>query len=110
MGCAEYECCSDVDEPLTLVTEKIVVARKQHTCGECQELIPVGSKYEITTGMSDGRWLRYKTCLRCLGVRTDCFKCGWFYGRLREDFKDCNNFDYVDEPAKLWQLREASDE
>lgn len=63
-------------------------ARKEHYCCECSEPIPVGAKYERTTGLWDGRMGTYKTCLSCVEIRNH-FACdGWIYGRLWEDLRD----------------------
>ena len=78
-------CCplyNDGDGPScsTTVTPK---ARREHTCCECGETIPVGAKYERTSGIWDGSPECYKSCLSCVEIRNH-FSCGngWVFGEL----------------------------
>lgn len=58
-------------------------AKKQHTCCECHEDIPVGAQYEYTSGVWDGLADSFKTCLSCVEIRNH-FACrdGWTYGEV----------------------------
>ena len=85
-------CCplsgSEDAEAATFSSTTKPTARKPHECEECDEVIPVGSKYERTEGLWDGSWFTYKTCLSCVEIR-DHFACdGWLYGRLWRDLEE----------------------
>lgn len=62
-------------------------AKKPHRCCECREEIPVGAKYERTTGAWDGDFSTYMTCLSCVEIRNH-FACdGWIFGWLWDDLE-----------------------
>lgn len=62
-------------------------ARKEHYCGECAEVIAVGSVYEYVTGIWDGSAGTHKTCLSCVEIRNH-FACnGWTFGELWRDLE-----------------------
>lgn len=104
----EHSCYIDGDgDPPSVYSERLARAVMDYRCGECGEAIPRGTLYEYVKGLWDGCWSTHRTCLRCLGVRTDCFRGGWAFGALRDDFRECNGFDYVTEPEKLWQRKAA---
>jgi hypothetical protein len=86
-------CCYDYDPP-EFYRAVIRTARHAHRCCECGEEIAPGRKYECVTGKWDGRLDSFKTCARCVNVRTDFFKCGFLHGGLVESFFDCYDFDY----------------
>ena len=94
-------CCIDVDsEPGFRAFPTIRVARIEHKCNECSAVIAPGERYEsvkcLDTYSGAGRkWDTHKTCWFCLKVRNDYFECGWYYGMLREDFEECNGWDYA---------------
>ena len=44
-------------------------ARKQHQCCECHDTIPIGSKFEYTSGKWDGQIKAFKTCAYCAALR-----------------------------------------
>jgi hypothetical protein len=93
-------CCLDVDpsdSPTAGHTEERR-ARKEHTCCECGEAILKGERYEHVTGCWDGHWDTYRTCLPCAAIRRDFFPCGWYYGQMAEDFRECHGWDYRDVP------------
>lgn len=69
-------------------------ARKQHICYECGETINVGEKYEYVSGLWDGKWDHYKTCLICTKIADDYFDGCRVYGELAESFFECMGFDY----------------
>lgn len=84
-------CCplsgSDHDERATVSTTTKPTARKEHRCGECDEIIPIGAKYERTDGLWGCSWQTYKTCLSCVEIR-DHFACdGWNFEMLWEDLE-----------------------
>lgn len=77
-------------EPATFLETRIVKrARKQHVCSECGDFIPVGGSYQTASGMNDGDFWTYKTCLVCTEIRA-AFSCnGITYGGIFwEDFND----------------------
>lgn len=93
-------CCIDVGEAYELLRQDIRTARIPHRCGECQEEIRPGDRYEYAAGVYDGGWYTHRTCWRCLCVRRDFFSCGWIYENLREDFRECFGWDYVTGPTR----------
>jgi len=76
-------------------SDDVRTARVEHICGECSEAIKPGQRYEDFRGCWEGEWERHKTCAPCLGIRNDFFECGWNFGRIRHDFRECYGFDYV---------------
>lgn len=75
-----------------MYNEDIVKARKPHRCCECGLTIAKGEKYQVVSGMWDGRFDRIKTCMLCMetrekateGLRTgDCCDLPAF-GELRQ--------------------------
>ncbi len=48
-------------------------ARKAHRCCECRGAIPAGEIYRLASGLWDGGWDTYKTCLDCVEIE-DRFK------------------------------------
>lgn len=91
------ENCIYIDDydPATVHSTKTIRARKEHTCTECGETIKVGLLYEAVRGKWDGRWDYFKTCARCVLVRSDYF-VGWLYGGMVENFLEAHGFDYRD--------------
>lgn len=86
---------NDFDGPAFTET-KIVKARKQHLCCECQEYIEPGKQYECTSGLWDGSFSRFATCLPCMRIRKHYCPHGWIYGELRNTLIECLDFDYLD--------------
>lgn len=90
-------CCIDADDSCTLEHQVLRRARKRYTCGECDEPIEPGQRYERAKTLFDGSWSTHITCLPCVGIRRDFFPCGYYYGGMRQDFKDCLGWDYATE-------------
>lgn len=82
-------------DPPEVYSQVLRRARREHTCCECGETITPGDLYEVAKGKWDGDWNEYKTCARCVNVRTDYFR-GWFFGLMVEDFEATHGFDYRD--------------
>lgn len=59
---------SDCDLPDVYV-ERMVVARKQYGCVECQHRIFPGEKYQRIKGLWGGEWATYSTCECCARAR-----------------------------------------
>ncbi len=45
-------------------------AKSAHLCCECGGVIDAGNRYQYTSGVWDGQGASFKTCLRCVGVRS----------------------------------------
>jgi len=93
LGCACV--CSMDHEGADVSGTMIITARKKHTCCECGEAISPGERYEVISGLWEGSWDRYKTCLPCQRIRDDLCSCGYLFGGLREAIWEALGFDYV---------------
>ncbi len=86
-------CCplqgNDDGEGPSCFSECERVARKEHTCSECDEAITKGTRYHYESGIWEGVPGSYKTCLPCVEIRRH-FACeqGWLYGCLWSDLRD----------------------
>jgi len=65
-----YDCDGSVD----IGAVRWPKAKKEHRCEDCNEPIPVGSKYQRASGKYDGEFFDIKTCSVCVEVR-DAFTC-----------------------------------
>lgn len=95
--------CVDGGEAPSFYDEKIVKARKQHKCCECHKTIKKDEKYHFVSGMWEGGFDTYRTCLPCHGIRRDFFQCGFIFEKLWDDL--WNAFaenDDDDEHANDW--------
>jgi len=93
LGCS---CACTYDyEPADVYQAKEVKARKSHTCYECDGEIARGETHEVVSGLWDGSWSRYRTCLLCVRIRDDLCGCGFIFGALRETIREDFGFDYV---------------
>lgn len=90
------DCSCDIPascgEMLDCVVEKIKTARKEHTCCECLEKIQRGEKYEYISGIWDGHWQAYKTCLDCKSLRTVFFN-SWSFTEVWTYFEETFGYD-----------------
>lgn len=58
--------------------EKIVKARKEHTCCECQNKIFKNEVYSKVKGhWTDGGWQEFKTCIKCIEIRHEVSSQEW---------------------------------
>lgn len=86
-----YDCFCDYD-PATFYSREIRTARKQHQCEECSGKIFPGEKYEYVSGLWEGSFSVFKTCERCVDLRTwvknnvPCL-C-WAHGNMLDDCKE----------------------
>lgn len=90
------DCSVDHDLDTEMFRERVIKARKQHTCCECGDVIASGSLHELATGKCDGDFFSVRTCLPCSRIRADYCPGGWIYGELRERLHECLGFDYID--------------
>lgn len=82
-------CIDDGDAPAVFRSQDVARARKAYRCCECQREIPKGAPYRNESGLWDDRWEVYRICRLCLAIRRDRFNCGYVYGRMWEDLRDC---------------------
>lgn len=68
------------EPPRFSVTKESVVARKQHECCECEEPIVVGEKHQTCSGLWDGGFRTYRTCLHCAALRNEADADDWSEG------------------------------
>lgn len=73
MGACE---CYDA-EPIIVLKNKVVNARKKHQCDECGATIHVGIDYHYMTGVCDGEMITHHTCLFCHRVYRDLQGMGY---------------------------------
>jgi len=83
MECATVSTGYD-DGAATTLSEKIVTARKQHKCHECQRKIQPGERYENYVGLYVNVF-RHKTCLDCVSLRDVFFTYGYTYEAIWQD-------------------------
>lgn len=70
------------------------VAKKEHKCTECEEIIKPDEWYEYVSGKWESDFLVYKTCKDCLSVRDTFFCEGHCFGNIWEDLiKYINTLD-----------------
>ena len=76
---------TDYGEPLPEFHKaKIQMAKKNHKCCECKRTILPFEKYEYVSGMWEGDFLIFKTCIDCLDIRKEFFCDGWLYEGMKE--------------------------
>jgi len=91
-----------VDECVTLLRVTNPIARKSHTCMECNRDIPKGEKYYSENFVYEGDFSWHKTCDDCMSIRELFGGCGFMYTRVIRDLEDmidncggqifCNDF------------------
>lgn len=89
----EFECPCDIDidieDPVELIEQKIVKARKEHTCMECKGGINSGDKYEVQKYKSNGDFVIHRICSSCLEIREAYLNNGYYYGMIWENMREC---------------------
>lgn len=86
-----YDCACNYDSP-EFYHREIRKARKQHQCEECSGYILPGERYEHVRGKWNGDVDTFKTCERCVDLRTwvknnvPCL-C-WAHGNGTEDCRE----------------------
>lgn len=61
--------CADAESPSVMNTT-YRRARKEHRCRECRKMISIGARYEYISGVWSGHGESFKTCLRCVRLRS----------------------------------------
>ena len=85
VACCPLQGSDDGGPELSTTTHPL--ARKDHSCVECNSTIPKGAKHEVIKGLWEGRWDSYRTCLMCVEIR-DHFACeGWMFGQIWNDIE-----------------------
>lgn len=81
-------CSIDYDRP-EFYFENIRVARKEHTCCECDRIIKIKERYQSASGQWLGDFDVFKTCAHCMIGQIFLSKAcnGWQFGGLWEDLK-----------------------
>jgi hypothetical protein len=76
-------------DPAEFYSATIRKARKQHKCFECRGFIEPGEQFEYVAGCWDGNFDYFKTCCRCVDLRTwvkNNIPCVcWAHGNLHDD-------------------------
>lgn len=89
MGCSCIEPFWDAD-PVTLIEEKWVKARKDHKCIECDRVIKAGENYYLEKYPEEdqGTIKIVRTCDVCIELRNKLFCRGFCYGFLWVDLRE----------------------
>lgn len=61
--CLDYQ--TDIDEEVSIVSDKIVMARKDATCCMCGQPAPAGSHHRVETARVDGVLRSCRYCEPC---------------------------------------------
>ena len=90
---SEMECaCSlnmDVDDCATVLSDTVVVARKNHQCCECRHVIKPSEIYRREKTLYEGSFETYKTCVNCDSIRREFVSGGWYWGEILEGLREC---------------------
>lgn len=86
MECACIDVDIDLDCTVEILSDKTVMAKKEHKCCECKRAIEPGEKYRNECLKFEGKLERWKTCLDCLSVRREIF-CSFYFGCLWDDLE-----------------------
>lgn len=85
------DCSCDYD-PADFYCASIRKARKPHKCEECSGSILPGEQYEDVRGAWDGNLSQFKTCSRCVDLRTwvrNNVPCVcWAHGNMHDDLRE----------------------
>lgn len=82
---------------------KVVRGKRDYRCVECSKPIPKGAEHEAYSGLWEGEFETYRTCIPCRDLREalrPIMKQAWG--------EDCFTFGHV--RANISELREHSDE
>ena len=98
---------------MKVLRDKTPIARKEHRCEFCGEVIHVGEKYNRQTNVCDDRiydWVSHCDCTQLayeLNMFDDCdegLDDDGFIDRLNQYVYDNHYDDKIDDIAKDWQL------
>lgn len=109
-GMADIGCtctCEMGDGHCDVYESDTPVARKEHWCCECGEVIKVGERYERVALLYDGAWSHHKTCLICRRIAVDLVQGPCCHEGLRETIYECLGFDYVTGHIAAWAEDDA---
>ena len=95
MECA-YACYCDDGDIADCVRTKMVRARREHKCCECDRVIERGEEHEHVRGLWEGYWESYRTCLGCMRLRDDLCRRGYCFGGLAQVVLDCLGVNIID--------------
>ena len=89
-------CAHDGGEDYAAIyKETFPAAKKTYKCCECGGEIKAGEKYHCVTGLWDGVWATYRTCMPCNRIRDHyCQGRDFVITALRGSFFCCFGFDY----------------
>ena len=75
---------------VTMLSDGIRRARREHRCRECGRVIAVGERYKFENYIWEGDLNYHKTCAHCLAVREWlCSEHGGFvYGQVSEEVRE----------------------
>lgn len=92
MGCIE----TGVEHDCEFANVAKRIARKEHKCGECGEVISKGRPYFRSSVLCDGGWFHHKVCAPCHGIG-DVF-CAVEAGELGQMYEDEFGFSPYEVP------------
>lgn len=89
--------CDTADAP-SAFQKTMRLARRDHHCCECHRPIRAGDRYEYASGIWDGSPGSYKTCLRCVRLRSSHLAaeeagCMAVFGELIQTIGECARED-----------------
>ncbi len=86
MDCSCTITC-ETDSGPEFSAESSPVARKVHICCECHRKIMPRETYSRVSGLWDGKFEAYKTCLDCLSIRRTFFS-DYYVGGLWDELTE----------------------
>ena len=99
------QCVCDIQDKPAVFETFNPVARKPHTCCECQCMISVGTQYHRAKGLWDGDWFVFTVCSTCANIRQSLAPCAAF-GTLWETLRECLGLDYITGEFTEWWDKE----
>ncbi|HCY86905.1 MAG TPA: hypothetical protein DHV36_17375 [Desulfobacteraceae bacterium] len=94
-GCCDEDTYEESEEKILIHKSPSVIIK----CGECGEVIPVGSEFEWYRGYYDDDAHVHHTCMDCLSLRHHFFE-NWTFDRIWDDF-----YQHMDDCD--WQVPES---
>lgn len=76
-------------DPPSLFEQRMIKARKTHTCAECGAKIQQGETYEHIKGLWDGTFSTFRTCGLCVAMIKELMISNRILGQLSEELYDC---------------------